>query len=184
MATSSDSIVRPRPAPSMRWRRFIKGGGVEIAFLIAGVLLLWSFLSAIIPNPARYLPSPSSVVFSSNDLIWKGLLPNFVGQTLWRLVLGSLMGLSLGIPLGILLGLNRTASDTFYPIMNFFQSISGIAILPIIVIWWGNSEKTVFTVILYTSLFPIVFSVLTGVRGIPRLYVDSLRSLGDPAGPA
>ena len=161
-----------------RWRRFVKGGGVELLLLILGILILWSVISRIIPNPDRYLPSPLSVVLSSYDVIWKGLLPNYIGQTLWRLVVGSVIGLGLGIPFGIALGLNRTVSDMFYPIMNFFQSISGIAILPIIVVWWGNSEKTVFAVILYTCFFPITFNVLTGVRSTPMILVNALRTLG------
>lgn len=161
-----------------RWRSFTKGGGVELACLIAVLLLLWALIAQLIPNPARYLPSPLAVVFSSVDLLWKGLLPDYLGQTLWRLVLGSALGLGLGIPIGLLLGLNRTVSDMFYPILNFFQSISGIALLPIIVVWWGNSEKTVFTVILYTCFFPIAFSVLSGVRTIPVIYIHALRTLG------
>ena len=167
-----------RAARPGRWRRFVKGGGVELALLILGILILWSILSRIIPNPGRYLPSPLSVVLSSHDVIWKGLLPNYIGQTLWRLLIGSTIGLGLGIPFGIALGLNRTVSDMFYPILNFFQSISGIAILPIIVVWWGNSEKTVFVVILYTCFFPIAFNVLTGVRSTPMILVNALRTLG------
>ena len=180
MATSSTSATHHARAiaPSRRWRRFIKEGGVELAFLIGAVLLLWSVLSQMIPNPARYLPSPLAVVFSSIDPLWKGLLPDYVGQTLWRLLLGSALGLGLGIPLGIIIGINRTVSDMFYPIMNFFQSISGIAILPIIVIWWGNSEKTVFTVILYTCFFPITFNVLAGVRTTPMILINAMRTLG------
>ena len=142
------------------------------------ILLLWSLMSSIMPNPTRYLPSPVAVVFSSFDLLRKGILPDFIGKTLWRLLLGSSLGLALGIPVGLLLGLNRTVSDMFYPIFNFFQSISGIAILPIIVVWWGNSEKTVFTVILYTCFFPIAFNVLSGVRSIPMILIHALRTLG------
>ena len=179
MATTSPSLSpRPRPVPSARWRRFTKGGGAELLILIVGIIILWSTISSLIPNPSRYLPAPLTVIFSSSDMLWKGLLPNYVGQTIWRLVLGSILGLLVGIPFGILLGLNRTVSDMFYPILNFFQSISGIAILPIIVVWWGNSEQTVFTVILYTALFPIAFNVLAGVRGIPIIYISVMRSLG------
>src|SRR5207247_8556331 len=65
-----------------------------------------------------------------------------------------------------------------YPILNFFQSSSGIALLPIVMIWWGTTEKTVFAVVLYTCFFPIAFSVLTGGRGTPRIYVNALRTLG------
>ena len=177
MTRSSGAASLKKP-PSMRWRRFVRGGGIELMLLIAGILVLWSVISQNIPNPSRYLPSPVSVVLSSYDVIWKGLLPNYIGQTLWRLVIGSAIGLLLGIPFGIALGLNRTVSDMFYPIMNFFQSISGIAILPIIVVWWGNSEKTVFVVILYTCFFPIAFNVLTGVRSTPMILVNALRTLG------
>lgn len=92
-------------ARAVRWRKFVKGGGVELLLLILGILILWSAISRIIPNPDRYLPSPLSVVLSSYDVIWKGLLPNYIGQTLWRLVVGSVIGLGLGIPFGIALPL-------------------------------------------------------------------------------
>ncbi len=178
MATSSTAPTPPPAVPSRRWRRFTREGGIELALLIGALLLLWSFLSQLIPNPARYLPSPLAVGFSSIDLLWKGLLPNYLGKTLWRLLLGSALGLTLGIPCGILIGVNRTMADMFYPILNFFQSISGIAILPIVVVWWGNSEKTVFIVILYTCFFPIAFNVLAGVRATPLILIDAMRTLG------
>ena len=101
-----------------------------------------------------------------------------IADRLARLIIGSVIGLAVGIPFGLLLGINRTVADMFYPIMNFFQSVSGIAIFPIVVIWWGNSEKTILVVILYTSFFPIAYSVLSGVREIPIRYIQAVRTLG------
>ncbi len=178
MATTSPALARPRVVLSGRARRFWRQGGIELTLLLIIGLAAWVVTSATIPRPDRYLPSPFSVVLSSGDLFWKGILPNYLGQTLWRLVVGSLIGLVLGIPFGILIGLNRNVSEMFYPIMNFFQSISGIALLPIIMIWWGTTERTVFAVILYTCFFPIAFNVLTGVRSTPMIYVNALRTLG------
>jgi NitT/TauT family transport system permease protein/taurine transport system permease protein len=175
---SSVTLAGPRVVLSGRARRFWRQGGVELGLAILVILALWTTISLAIPRPDRYLPSPWSVLLSSSDLIWKGILPNYLGQTLWRLILGSVIGIGLGIPFGILLGLNRTASEMFYPILNFFQSISGIALLPIVMIWWGTTEKTVFAVILYTCFFPIAFSVLAGVRATPMIYVSALRTLG------
>ena len=164
--------------PSARARRFWRQGGIELALVILVVLAAWATISGTIPRPDRYLPSPLSVALSSEDLLRKGILPNYLGQTLGRLVVGSVIGIALGIPFGILVGLNRNVSDMFYPILNFFQSISGIALLPIVMIWWGTTEKTVFAVIVYTCFFPIAFSVLTGVRSTPLIYVNALRTLG------
>ena len=151
---------------------------MNLVILLIFVFVVWSVVSQSIANPDRYLPSPLAVIFSSFDMLYKGLLPSYFGDTITRLVIGSLIGLSLGIPFGLLIGINRTIADMFHPIMNFFQSISGIAILPIIVVWWGNSEKTVLTVILYTSFFPIAFNVLSGVREIPLRYISAARTLG------
>lgn len=178
MATTSASIARPRVVLSARARRFWKHGGLELALLLLVVLGAWVTISATIPRPDRYLPSPLSVVGSSGDLLWKGILPNYLGQTLGRLIAGSVLGLALGIPFGILVGLNRHVAEMFYPVLNFFQSISGIALLPIAMIWWGTTETTVLAVILYTCFFPITFSVLSGVRSIPLIYVNALRTLG------
>jgi len=164
--------------PLRTWRDIMGVGAVNLTLVTLGVLILWALASAAIANPDRYLPSPWAVALSSVDMLYKGVLPSYFGDTMARLVLGSLIGLAFGIPFGLLLGLNRTVSDIFYPIMNFFQSVSGIAIFPIIVIWWGNSDKTVMAVILYTGFFPIAFSVLSGVREIPIRYISAVRTLG------
>jgi taurine transport system permease protein len=178
LATISPTVAHPRPVLSVRARRFWRQGGIELLLVTVVLVGAWAAISATIPRPDRYLPSPLAVALSSTDLLWKGILPNYLGQTLGRLVTGSLIGLALGIPFGILVGLNRNVSEMFYPILNFFQSISGIALLPIVMIWWGTTEKTVFAVIVYTCFFPIAFSVLTGVRSIPLIYVNALRTLG------
>ena len=167
-------------APSLAWRlnKLLQIDAMNLVILIIFVFVVWSLISQSIANPERYLPSPLAVVTSSFDMLYKGLLPSYFGDTITRLVIGSLIGLSLGIPFGLLIGINRTIADMFHPIMNFFQSISGIAIFPIVVVWWGNSEKTVLAVILYTSFFPIAFNVLSGVREIPLRYISAARTLG------
>ena len=167
-------------APSLAWRlnKLLQIDAMNLVILFVTVYIVWSLISGLIDNPARYLPSPIAVVLSSVDMLYKGLLPSYFSDTLVRLVVGSSIGLAAGIPFGLLLGLNKTVADMFHPMMNFFQSISGIAIFPIVVIWWGNSDTTVLVVILYTSFFPIAFNVLSGVREIPIRYVNAARTLG------
>lgn len=171
MKSSLARLIRPSGTAS-------QSDAIVLSLVIVGSLIVWSIISGVIENPSRYLPSPFSVSLSSGEMLVKGLLPSYFGDTLIRLVVGSVIGLSIGIPFGLLLGINRTIADMFYPIMNFFQSVSGIAIFPIIVIWWGNTEKTILVVILYTSFFPIAYNVLSGVREIPVRYIQAVRTLG------
>ena len=155
MKSSLARLIRPSGTAS-------RSDAVNLSIVIVIALIVWSVISGVIDNPSRYLPSPFAVSLSSVDMLVKGLLPSYYGDTLLRLVVGAVIGLAFGIPFGLLLGINRTVADMFYPIMNFFQSISGIALFPVVVIWWGNTEKTVLAVILYTSFFPIAFNVLSG----------------------
>ena len=140
-------------------QQLMKIDAMNLVILVIFVLIGWSLISDNIANPARYLPSPIAVALSSVDMLVKGLLPSYFSDTLLRLIIGSAIGLAAGIPFGLLLGLNRTVADMFHPMLNFFQSVSGIAIFPIVVIWYGNSDVTVLIVILYTSFFPIAFNV-------------------------
>ena len=160
------------------WRHSTLAYISNILLTVVIILAIWWTVSALIENPGRYLPSPVAVALSSIDVLYQGLLPSYFGDTLSRLVVGAFLGLGLGIPFGLLLGLNRTVSDMFYPIMNFFQSVSGIAIFPIIMIWWGNTEKTVFAVIIYTCFFPIAFNALSGVRSVPMTFINAARTMG------
>ena len=160
------------------WKYFSAAEAINNILVVCIIVYIWNFISGAIDNPARYLPAPDIVIESSYDLIYKGLLPVYFGETMARLVAGSFIGLALGIPFGLVLGLNRTVADIFQPILNFFQAVSGIAIFPIVVIWWGNSEKTVLAIILYTAFFPVAFNVLSGVRTVPRRYVQAAQTLG------
>jgi NitT/TauT family transport system permease protein/taurine transport system permease protein len=95
-----------------------------------------------------------------------------------RILLAALLGLFVGVPLGLLLGISRGTADFAYPVLNFFQSVSGIAWLPLMLIWFGFGERTILVAVNYTVIFPVIFNALLGVRSVPQIYVNALRTLG------
>jgi NitT/TauT family transport system permease protein/taurine transport system permease protein len=134
--------------------------------------------AAALPVPDYFLPPPTAVLVAFGDLVVKGILPVYVGESLRRIFLAALLGLAVGVPLGLLLGISRRAADFTYPLLNFFQSVSGIAWLPLILVWFGFGERTILVAVNYTVLFPVIFNALLGVRSVPRIYVNALRTLG------
>lgn len=97
-----------------------------------------------------------------------------------RIVLATLIGLVVGVPTGLLLGMSRRVTAFFYPLLNFFQSVSGIAWLPLVLVWFGFGERTILIAVNYTVLFPVIFNAMLGVRSVPPLYTNALRTLGAP----
>jgi taurine transport system permease protein len=148
--------------------------------VLGGALGAWAVAAATLPLPEYFLPSPAAVVSAGADMLAKGILPLYVVESLRRIVLAALLGLVVGVPIGLLLGLSRPVADFFYPLLNFFQSVSGIAWLPLMLVWFGFGERTIFVAVNYTVLFPVIFNAVLGVRSVPPIYVSALRTLGAP----
>ncbi len=154
------------------------GIAVTWIVLLAGSLAVWSLAAATLPVPDYVLPLPTSLLTAFAELMVKGILPIYVGESLRRILLAALLGLAVGVPLGLILGISRRVVEFTYPVLNFFQSVSGIAWLPLILVWFGFGERTILVAVNYTVLFPVIFNTLLGVRSVPRLYINALRTLG------
>jgi NitT/TauT family transport system permease protein/taurine transport system permease protein len=148
--------------------------------VLGGGVAAWALAAATLPVPHYYLPPPTAVLAAFVDLVAKGILPVYVGESLRRMLLAAVFGLVVGVPIGLLLGMSRRVADFFHPILNFFQSVSGIAWLPLMLVWFGFGERTILIAVNYTVLFPVIFNALLGVRSVPRIYVDALRTMGAP----
>jgi NitT/TauT family transport system permease protein/taurine transport system permease protein len=146
--------------------------------VLAAVAGAWALAAATLPLPDYYLPPPTAVLAALSDLVTKGILPTYVIESVRRLVVAALVALLVGVPIGLVLGMSRRVAEFFYPLLNFFQSVSGIAWLPLMLVWFGFGERTILVAVNYTVLFPVIFNALLGVRSVPRLYVNALRTLG------
>jgi NitT/TauT family transport system permease protein/taurine transport system permease protein len=146
--------------------------------LLAATLGLWTLASATLPGPDWLLPPPTAVIEAFVDLWVKGILPVYIAESLRRMLFAALVSLVVGVPIGLLLGMSRRVADFVYPVLNFFQSVSGIAWLPLVLVWFGFGERTILAAVNYTVLFPVIFNTMLGVRSVPRIYVSALRTLG------
>jgi NitT/TauT family transport system permease protein/taurine transport system permease protein len=149
-----------------------------IAVPFGAIIVAWVLAKSAFHVPAAALPSIGDVIHASDQLIGWGILPYDVSASLYRIALGAVLASVIGVPLGLLLGISRYCVIMFGPFLRFFRAVSGIAILPLVIVWFGFSQTTIEVVILYTALIPIVFNTMTGVRTIPPAYRDAIETMG------
>jgi taurine transport system permease protein len=142
------------------------------------VIALWWIVAEAGVFPRAFFPSPVDVVRSFGDLVYKGILPEYLEDSVVRLAVGAATGMAIGIPLGLLVGLSKKAHTALWPPLLFFQAIGDIAWLPILLIWFGFGLTTMTFVIVYTVLFPVVLNTVLGVESVPRDLARAARSLG------
>ena len=131
------------------------------------LIAAWWVVTALEVFPRAFLPGPGEVLRSFGSLTYKGVLPEYLQDSVLRLAVGALWGIALGIPLGLLVGMSRRAHAALWPVLLFFQAIGDIAWLPILVIWFGYGLVTMTFVIVYTVIFPVILNTVLGVRSIP-----------------
>jgi len=142
------------------------------------IVALWAVIAESGVFPRVFLPGPAEVAHSFVALTYKGILPDYLQDSIVRLLVGAAVGMAIGIPLGVLVGLNARARAILWPILLFFQAIGDIAWLPILLIWFGFGLTTMTFVIVYTVLFPIVLNTALGVRTVPQDLHRAARCLG------
>jgi NitT/TauT family transport system permease protein/taurine transport system permease protein len=164
------------------WSRYLRltTHWPSIATIVPFIPLIvgWWIVTELQVFPRAFLPGPAEVVRSFVSLVYTGVLPDYLQDSVVRLVVGSFWGIALGIPLGILVGLSRGAHKALWPLLMFFQAIGDIAWLPILVIWFGYGLTTMTVVIVYTVIFPVILNTVLGVRSIPINMHRAALSLG------
>lgn len=88
--------------------------------------------------------------------------------------LGMLAGLAGGVALGVSPLLFRALS----PVLGFLLPIPAIAWAPVAMVWIGLGAPAILAVVAFACFSEVVYSVASGVRGVPRLYVWQAQSLG------
>ncbi len=142
------------------------------------LVLLWQAVTQAQWFPPVFLPGPWEVVQAFGRLTYRGVLPEYLQDSILRLAMGAAAGIAVGIPLGVWVGQSDRARQALWPVLLFFQAIGDIAWLPILLIWFGFSLTTMTVVIVYTVIFPIVFNTVLGVRSIPTDLHRAALSLG------
>lgn len=129
-----------------------------------------------------WLPAPEAVVARMAEIasgeyrgssLWKHL-----GYSLFRVVAGFVFGALLGIPLGYAMGLSNWFRGWFEPIVEFMRPVPPLALIPLVIIWFGIGETGKIILLFLASMWIMAISARAGVSGVNISKVHAAYSLG------
>jgi NitT/TauT family transport system permease protein/taurine transport system permease protein len=144
----------------------------------AAILAAWVVYWSIARPPAATLPAVQDVAGAMWELAVKGELAIHVLASLWRLLLGVALGVATGVIGGFIVGLNRPISDFLSPLIVFFNAISGIVWLPLVIGWLGIGTALAVFLIWNTVFFIVFQNTVLGVQLVPQVYEEGVQTLG------
>ena len=151
---------------------------IRLAPWLATVALFvfWEAACRIFNIPVFFLPPPS-LVFKAVIEFWPALYKHSL-FTLSSTLVGFAMAVGFGLLLGLAIGWSRTVYAGIYPLMIGFNAIPKVAVVPILVLWFGIGFVPAVLTAFLISFFPIVVNVATGLATIEPELEDVLKALG------
>ena len=95
-----------------------------------------------------------------------------------RVFFGVILGIAAAVPVGFLLGWYKQARRFIDPIINFFRALPPIALIPLVIVYFGVDELAKVVILFYASFFAGVIVMYEGIAQISPLYVRVARTLG------
>lgn len=141
-----------------------------------GFFVLWELACVVFKVDRFILPRPSEVAV---QLVaqWQAISYNSF-FTFYTTMAGFAVAVAVGLLLGVLVGALPSVYKGLYPIMVGLNSIPKVAIVPVLVIWFGIGAVPAILTAFSIAFFPIMVNVATGLATIEPELRDVLRSLG------
>ncbi|MBB5423179.1 ABC transporter permease subunit [Paraburkholderia sp. CNPSo 3155] len=142
------------------------------------VVVLWEAAARLGLITPQVLPAPSSVLGTAIDLAHNGELFVHLGVSLLRAAAGFVIGGTIGLALGILVGFSPFARALFDRSIQMVRAIPFLAMLPLVIVWFGVGEVAKIFLVALAVLFPIYINTMLGIRQIDPKLTELAKVIG------
>jgi sulfonate transport system permease protein len=167
-----------RTSAATQWRQRLSWP-LGIYTTPVAILILWQILSnAGVLSPTA-APAPSVIAETGWHLWQQGILPqDLVISLVHRALVGFALGLGVGIVTGVIGGLLRSGENLFNGVVQIFNTIPILAILPVMIVWFGIDETPKILIIAFGAFVPIYLNLFAAIRSVDQRLVEMARTTG------
>lgn len=160
----------------------VNSGRFYSIIIVVFLLTLWVLSSKFGWVKPFYWPTIDGTINRALKLAMEGFrnvnLWDHVGISVYRVLSGVIYGTLVGVPLGFAMGLSSVARGLFDPIVEFMRPIPPLALIPLIILWFGIDETAKIFLLFLASLFIMTIAARSGVSSVRISKVHAAYSLG------
>ena len=149
---------------------------LRLAF-VAAVLGLWELVVVALEIPPYLVPAPSKVALALYNGLATSLYPTHAWATIVETLAGFALGCALAFVLGSIVAVFRTLEYFLYPFIVMFQAMPKIALVPLIIVWFGLGLTSKIVSAMLVSFFPLMVNTIVGLRSVDEDRINLMRSL-------
>jgi len=168
------------PATPSSTLAFLRGVFTRLVpwLLPVGLIAFWQIASSLGWLSTRVLPAPVDVAIAFWTLAVSGELWVHVKISAGRALAGLAIGGGLGLALGLLTGSARWAEALFDSSVQMVRNIPALALIPLVILWFGIDESAKLFLIAVSVFFPIYLNTFHGIRNVDPGLIEMGRTYG------
>ena len=161
---SAETSPRSRRGFYQKHEAVILGGSAVVV-----ILGIWqAFWSAGKISPL-FMSGPSAIVRQFHELWVRGTLLSDLAYSGRNFAVGFAMALAAGVVLGIIVGWYRRVRLLADPFLNALFATPRVAMVPLIIIWFGVGMWSKVFIVFLSAFFPILVNTVGGSMYGPKL---------------
>jgi NitT/TauT family transport system permease protein len=125
-----------------------------------------------------FVSAPTKALAALWDMAVDGTLVQHLAVSGHEFVVGFGLALVIGIPFGMIVGYYSKIEAFFDPLINFLYATPRVALLPLLILWFGLGVESKMALIFLSAFFSLVISTATGVREVDQTLITAARSFG------
>ena len=161
-------------APLPGWRRWTRAAEMLVWF--CGFLLVWEVAVRTFHISNLLLPPPSAFL-ARLYTGWGAIYPQAIDTT-ELVVIGFLAGAVPAVPLGLAVVMVPFLQRTLYPFLVFLNVIPKVALVPLLLVWFGFGGLPKVIVAALLVFFPVMVNCIAGFQSLDPKLLHLSRSMG------
>ncbi|WP_338464797.1 ABC transporter permease subunit [Shouchella rhizosphaerae] len=142
------------------------------------LLLIWQLASQFEILPTRILPAPSEIAAAAYTLVHSGEIWPHLWASTNRAVIGLFIGGGIGFMFGLINGVSKISAMFFDFSIQMLRNIPHLALIPLIILWFGIGEEGKIFLIALGVMFPIYLNTFHGIRSVDKDYIEMGNNYG------
>lgn len=133
-------------------------------YIIALIIFLWWLAARMKIWNAYLLPAPAKVVTTFFSMLRKGEVTQAVLISLRRVLSGFAISFTLAFLCALVSTYKPGVAEYFRYLGNFFRNVPPIAMISLLILWFGLGETPKLIIIVLASFFPMTMNIATGFQ--------------------
>ncbi len=125
-----------------------------------------------------FMTYPSAIAAAAIELIKTGELQDAIMLSMIPFGIGLTISLAAGIAIGLLVGQFELLEYILDPYINALLAIPRVALVPLIILWFGLEMQGKIVIIVSVAMFPVIVNTYAGVKDVRGSLLEIGRAYG------